>query len=185
MRGTMRLVLKIGCFVGVIGCALVGLQWVGVLPPVGVSWGDGNRPGGAGYSVGLLGGSLVVETLSGVKPRGPGTGGSTIKFDGEPSGFAGVNYRRYDIHLAAPDGTRLPGTYGTQRRFWIAPGWMLLLSLGAGALCRRIWVGQRRRERGAGQLCRHCGYDLCATPERCPECGRIPARWDAGSSASR
>jgi hypothetical protein len=172
----MRLVLKIGCFLALTGSALVALQWAGAVPPVGVSWGDGNRPGGAGYSVGLLDGSLVVETLSGVRPWAPGTGGSTIKFDGEPTGFAGIHYRRYDIHLAAPDGTRLPGTYGTQRRFWVAPGWTFLLSLGAAALCRRIWVNRRRREREAGRLCRNCGYDLRATPDRCPECGTIPAR---------
>jgi hypothetical protein len=174
MPRTTRTMLKIGCLVAVIACALVGLQWAGAVPPVGVGWGDGNRPGGAGYSVGLLDGALVVETLSGVRPWGPGTGGSTIKFDGEPTGFAGVHYRRYDIRLAAPDGTRLPGTYGTQRRLRIAPGWLLLLSLGGAVLCRRNRVSQRMRERETGQLCRNCGYDLRATPERCPECGRVP-----------
>jgi hypothetical protein len=171
MRRKKLLMLKIGCFIALVCCALVALQWARVVPPLGLGWGDGNRPAGAGYSIALLNGSLIVETLSGVKPWAPGTGGTAITFDGQPVGFAGFNYRRYDIRLASPDGKRLPGTYGTQRRFWIAPGWMLLLPLAAAGLCRKAWVNHRSRERQGNQLCRHCGYDLRATPDRCPECG--------------
>jgi len=165
--------LKIGCFTTLIFFVLIVLQWGGAVPPLGFGWGDGNRLGRTGYSCGMLDGSLLLETLSGVKPWPPGTGGSVIKFDGGPVSFAGFHYRRYDIRLALPDGTRLPGTYGTQKRFWISPEWLLFLSLGTAAMCRRAWANQRKREREATQRCRGCGYDLRATPERCPECGLV------------
>jgi hypothetical protein len=48
--------------------------------------------------------------------------------------------------------------------------------LGATVLlpARRAWVWTRARmRRGRAGLCGHCGYDLRATPERCPECGMM------------
>ena len=168
MRRRTPLILMIGAMICL---AAVELQCAGVVPPFGVSWGDGNRPGEAGYSIELLDGSLIFETLDGNKPWAPGTGGSTIKFDGQTVGFGGFYYRRFDVRLAAPDGTRLPGTYGRQRRFWIAPGWIIFASLATAVFCRRNWVNARTREREANKRCRQCGYDLRATPGRCPECG--------------
>jgi hypothetical protein len=51
------------------------------------------------------------------------------------------------------------------------PGWMLILSV-AIPLAVALRVAYRRRQPAAGH-CRHCGYDLRATPERCPECGQV------------
>ncbi len=54
--------------------------------------------------------------------------------------------------------------------FWIIPT----------ALLPAIWTRQKIceviRRRGDLSHCRFCGYDLRATPDRCPECGNVPTK---------
>jgi hypothetical protein len=68
--------------------------------------------------------------------------------------------------------TRLQGTDTNI----FAPWWLIIASLSvlltlAG---RDVRAGLIILRRNAGRLCGHCGYDLRATPERCPECGATP-----------
>jgi len=53
------------------------------------------------------------------------------------------------------------------------PHWSLVAFFGLLSLFKLIAL-LRRRPHGPG-LCAACGYDMRATPDRCPECGGVPA----------
>jgi len=58
------------------------------------------------------------------------------------------------------------------------PIWPLVIITGLLPLGWLLkWRHRRRREyRTTHGLCLSCGYDLRATPDRCPECGTVPAK---------
>jgi hypothetical protein len=60
------------------------------------------------------------------------------------------------------------------RRMWevAIPLWAITAIVAAPAA---YWILRRRTAHPTGH-CTSCGYDLRATPDRCPECGTIPAK---------
>ena len=77
---------------------------------------------------------------------------------------AGFNYLDSTIGTAP--------TWSRRTRGVRVPHWLLLAACG---LAPAVWTVRRLRAggRAAAGLCRRCGYDLRATPGRCPECGTI------------
>jgi hypothetical protein len=56
----------------------------------------------------------------------------------------------------------------------IVPFWLVTAVFTAIPAARGVVRFRRRRRKRPAGLCPRCGYDLRATPDRCPECGAMP-----------
>src|SRR4051812_21395107 len=64
------------------------------------------------------------------------------------------------------------------------PYWFIMLLTAILPTARlAVWRRRARRLRMHPTLCQHCGYDCRATPDRCPECGWVPADAIAATAA--
>jgi hypothetical protein len=76
---------------------------------------------------------------------------------------------RYNSEYSTPDAS---GTYDFPNAS--VPHWFVALVTTLLPATRLYLIRRRRRQKRAG-LCPACGYDLRATPDRCPECGATPS----------
>jgi hypothetical protein len=80
--------------------------------------------------------------------------------------MAGVDVQLVDV--AGPDPTRQIslGLYA----------WQAMILTGALPAVQLYLWRRHMRERPKQGLCQKCGYDLRATPDRCPECGTVVSK---------
>jgi hypothetical protein len=82
-----------------------------------------------------------------------------------PWSYLGIDYATGDMINEARVGISMP-----YRRI-VVPYWLLT---SIPAVIWTVWMTARIRKRRRTRvgMCKYCGYDLRASPERCPECGR-------------
>lgn len=163
-----RLILPAVCFASAALSVLLVLQSAGVVPPAGVGWGDGTR--GRAYSVKFQG-PVVLRTASGMAPAPPGSYAYAVQSLARWNGF-GVSYHRWNMTAGRAAQAPVLGSFAEVR---IALAWPLAVSPGLVSLWGVLAVRRQRRAALLGDRCGDCGYDLRATPGRCPECGSVPA----------
>ena len=129
---------------------------------------------------------LTRQYVAPAMPSGWGASTSTYGYVGNFRQGGGVRGgASCDPHLIAPDEFYFGHTVGLGYttispsqivlgfQIWAAPFWLIVLvfaTLPIFVAVRQLRAS-RRSIRG---LCSSCGYDLRATPDRCPECGTIP-----------
>lgn len=100
---------------------------------------------------------------------------------------------RYNSISARVDGQSLSSSFGPLQwewndstqpnlfmsvRYFSAPCWLVSPALALWPLTSLFLLLRRRRRRRHREFagcCDQCGYDLRATPDRCPECGKVVA----------
>jgi hypothetical protein len=119
--------------------------------------------------VALGGGYLAVSVIETFAP--PAGLGSGYPYGAELSEWnvAGLRWRREAITIQRPSDRAVVAVVTRTSTFVVWLGWPLLLS----ALVPAAWLIWRRKVAREGRkgMCRVCGYDLRASPDRCPECG--------------
>jgi hypothetical protein len=141
------------------------------------------RAGGSDYLAQSILGRLHVMTHFG----NGGSGGSFYAGDrlssqaawsGGMSGYPlqvqrhlGLVWQNYDrVHFDPRTGGRFP-PFTTKHRLIVVP---YAYPVGVFAIAPITWLLARRTRRSRAGFCPGCGYDLRATPDRCPECGAVP-----------
>jgi len=96
-------------------------------------------------------------------------------------GAGGVVYAQGTVQGSSARGRAWGNAYGVPYAvFSIHCAYLLILL----AVPPTLWLLDRRRNlRGVrARRCASCGYDLRATPDRCPECGAVPGAPSASGS---
>jgi len=95
----------------------------------------------------------------------------------------GISFRAFPIQLqrinypqlGAFSMTVVPGMRSVEISWWVVVMGSAVVPLVWARRAGVMWGRRRRENKVEGKICLRCGYDMRATPERCPECGSAAA----------
>lgn len=134
------------------------------------SWGNGYTATAHVLGAGRHG--ISYQEVSGIKPfpmNSVGAFGSNILSERI---VLSIHFVTYDTVIQGNNAV----SYGKTREVWCSLDTLLLLFSILPMLWALRFCVARKRVQAQTNLCRKCGYDLRATPARCPECGDVPRR---------
>jgi hypothetical protein len=175
MRRLARHLFTFVSAVSMLLCLAVCVLWVRSRHPIIIYESGDPRTASGSHGVLVFGGDLSFQKHSNCR-RIPDSPDGIIQGQAHvDDGWDILGFQYYETVTVAKTFAYkpLPGTYGNHAEFWIPLGWPLFVTSIFPLLCAsRLTRSQiaKRRLAKAG-LCCICGYDLRATPERCPECG--------------
>lgn len=92
--------------------------------------------------------------------------------------YGALTYEHSQVERAALRSVRFGGGYFSERTDrggeLVVPAWLIVLVASAVPLIQFIQLVRKLRQKKIGH-CICCGYDLRASPDRCPECGGLPS----------
>jgi hypothetical protein len=163
----LGLVLAVAA-VGQWGRAQFVHEWFRWLEPRLALGSNGNDKPARAYVIELNGYGLALKRFDCWMPTADAFGFDVLR--ARPSG---VRWTQRPLRLSRLGFDFSSGSVD-DNPFVVIPYWAIV-GAGAAPAAGSLLLQRRRRRRADTMHCRGCGYDLRATPERCPECGMAAA----------